>query len=140
MKFILIIYLSCCAPVFGQKLTKTIKTNYSKKEAIIFSYDYKEIILISKDLRQFTPNMTDIIQIEKTLCDSLKGFNRNYRQYAGYFDDSKNRIVIVNILSKKVIRSNPEWKNRFILGAGEFWEKNQKILYYNTVKTKFINP
>jgi hypothetical protein len=54
--------------------TQIIKTKYSSKEAVIFSKAYNEIPVIQKEALRFTPELNQILLVEKTLCDSVKYF------------------------------------------------------------------
>ncbi|WP_040497357.1 hypothetical protein [Fulvivirga imtechensis] len=124
---------------YGQSLAQEVKTDHSRREAVIFGSDYKDILIVPKEYDRFTPDITQINSVERVLCKSIQGFRNNFRQYVGYINTESDSIILVSILSKKVIKKNQEsWKREFIYGLGDFYERNQRIIYYNLSENKIL--
>lgn len=124
-----------------QDLAEAIKTKYSKKEAIVFNSQYQNILIVPKEAERFNPRMAQILELEITLCDSIRGFDKKFRQYAGYLSNTRDSIMIISVLTPSIIRQNKDsWSREFIYGLGDFYERNQRIFYYNLTSNKFFNP
>lgn len=124
---------------YGESSAQEVKTDHSRREAIIFGSDYKDILIVPKEYDRFTPDITQVNSVERALCKSIHGFGNSFRQYVGYINTESDSIILVSILSKKVIKKNREsWKSEFIYGLGDFYEENQRIIHYNLSENKIL--
>jgi hypothetical protein len=64
------------------------------------------------------------------------------RQYIGYINKANDTIVVMVLLNfsskKNAIERFDGWKERVILGFGEFYERNQNIFNYNLSQKRYI--
>ncbi len=141
MKIKLIIFL-----LFGTTYSYSQSNNYSndslfKGEAVIFTEDYIPPFKVSGKI--YTPTSTQILEAENILFSRYnkdlediawkeENARRKYwcynRQYLAYIDLSGENIMIINLLNfkrkKKAVKGFEGWKEIYLVGFGEYYEKN----------------
>lgn len=132
----------------------------------IFPAAYKDVNGVLGNNEKFTPVEHEIDETEaalaklyeqptiisghklyggKALVDVTPGFSNYKRQYAGYINDKKQKIVCVNILNfrnkKEAEQHFRNWKHRFFIGFDGFYEHNYTCFGYNlsTQKIETLN-
>ena len=133
---------------------------YSGK-GIIFSKDYKISFYIEEASNRFTPNKDQIHRSEEILINGYnyalqndkrvssflvksknvkKELKSYYRQYIGYIDSQGNHKIIIHLLNFKCRRKAQKyfdnWKNEYIIGYGEYYEKNTKTFIVSLDENK----
>lgn len=107
---------------------------------------------------RFTPTIEQVNEAEKMLGEQIhilfqsdvrlkyvdripnypKEFRKWNRQYFGYINSHGEKLVVIHLLNftnKRKARSNfPSWNKEFIVGFGEFYEKNVRLYQYNLVQ------
>jgi hypothetical protein len=119
---------------------------YGNVKGVIFSKFYRPKIELGKIRDRFTPNSVELLAVEELLNQYKKDNSRsglkklsNYaRQYIGYTDDAGGRFIIVQLLNLVNSRNEPSefnnWKYDYIVGMGDFYEKNTKRYIVNLEK------
>ncbi|MEL7122812.1 MAG: hypothetical protein AAFO07_25420 [Bacteroidota bacterium] len=86
------------------------------------------------------PRIQDGFQIK----NPTRYFKKFKRQYFGYIEESTDdKIIGINFLNfnrKRKRKVFASWKAEFIIGFGEFFEKNTRILDYNLTTHKLKIP
>ncbi len=119
--------------------------NLYSGESVVFTQEYNPPLVLNNSKGLFTPSIAEIEQAEKILfnrynkdliLDSLythiknvqKKYKRYNRQYLGYLDDSGDKIILINLLNfrkKKIAKEKFKgWNEEYIIGFGEYYEKN----------------
>lgn len=65
-------------------------------------------------------------------------FNKYYRQYYGYIDKKNDTIIVIQLLNfrhkKKSEKLFKQWDSKPIFGSGDWFYKNQYLLFINLSK------
>jgi len=142
-----------CNGIFSQQITDTITIiklpEYYKGHGIIFSDKYIPPVKKIQSSKRFNPIKEEIQQAEKILitnynkslrnnphrcynCTPTKNVKKKFkywnRQYLGYVDANGHRIIWIKLLKFRSKRKEKKyfanWKNGFVFGFGDFYEKN----------------
>lgn len=69
-----------------------------------------------------------------------KHYRKYNRQYIGYSTTAGDTIVLINLLNfskkGKAKKMFPTWKQEFVIGFGEFYEKNTLLITVNLTRHK----
>lgn len=125
-------------------------------EGIIFTTEYKLPIIIEDSSMRFTPSTEDVTKAETLLLNNseevkykgLIGMYEPYklkkklctynRQYVGYQNASSDNVILIHLLNfenKKKAKVNfSEWKNAYVIGFGDFYERNMLTVTVNLTK------
>lgn len=144
-------YLFCIKSVSSQVvIPDEITSKLYNKEGVIF--DSATVIyfrLPAYVSHKFTPEVDDVLMAERIFIDkyklpgighsskkkkSIKKMYRNYgRQYLGFVTFSGKKIVLIQLLNFDITDAQlknvyKDFHSRFIIGAGEFFERNCVIV------------
>lgn len=118
-----------CFQVIAQK---TINVN-EKQKFVIFNNDVDMFFFSLYKVR--TPlTDSDIIQtmtiLEKKL--PLLKCSRYLKQYVGFTNDSSQKIVLVNLIDRKMKKNYlKNWRKDLIVGSGDVFDKFTSLHYIN---------
>jgi hypothetical protein len=131
---------------YGQCLLAQQVISMSGHKGVLFLDTVRLDFNIDSAARRFSPSEIDAILADEIIFESKrvfekawgKSFNkevkRSCRQFVGYYDLKGDKHVIVLLLNmtkpgaKKYFE---EWRTKPIVGFGEFYEKNLKIIKVN---------
>ncbi|NQX41266.1 hypothetical protein SAMN05421820_107197 [Pedobacter steynii] len=125
-------------------------------DGVIFPLDHKLPILLGEGTKRFTPSIEEITRAELLLSNNIAGVNyidltgkykpdhlkktlyKYNRQYVGYQNADSDRIILINLMNfakKRQAKENFDgWETAYIVGFGEFYEKNRIALMVNLTK------
>lgn len=145
-KLILVLFIFCLkSSLFCQRvISKDSLSGFYEREGVIFdSSSTIYFYLPSNTNHRFTPTFGDIKDAENLFFnkfDSLrnignvKKYYRNYgRQYLGFITVTGNKCVLIQLLNfdipqKQIDAIYKNFKTRFIIGAGDYFEQNCLIV------------
>jgi len=128
--------------------------DFFKGKAIIFNKNYKPPIKLPSNIERFSPSDEEIILTESLIANrydkdinwgkETKNVKKKYwkynRQYLGYIDSQGNKKIVINLLNFKCRKKAQEkfegWKNGFVIGFGEYYEKNSLRLVADLTSKK----
>lgn len=78
--------------------------------------------------------------IENT--DPSNDYKKYNRQYAGFYNDSGQKLLVIHLLNfgKRNFKEYfSNWKNKFELGHGDFYEENSRLIFVNLETSKVVD-
>jgi hypothetical protein len=159
VKYILLVFVAFASlQGHGQQTVPVTLKNLYQGEGIIFDAEYKIPIIIEEASKRFTPSIEEINKAETLLLSnsndvSYKGLNGMYepsklkkklckynRQYVGYLNANSDQIILIHLLNfkgkKKAKMNFSDWKNVYIVGFGDFYERNMLTVLVNLTKSE----
>jgi hypothetical protein len=136
---------------YGQCLLAQEVIPMNGHKGVLFADTVKLDFNIDSAARRFTPLESEAILADEIIFESKevfakswgKSFNKEIkkscRQFVGYYDLNGDKHVIVLLLNMSKASSKhyfKEWLTKPIVGFGEFYEKNLKILNVNLSQRK----
>jgi len=145
-----------CTHLKGYSQIQVNLKEFYRGGGVIFSSNHKLPVLLGKDVNRFTPSVEVVRRAETLLLNNVAGVNyidltgiyapkrlkktlcRYNRQYVGYQNAELDSIIVVNLMNfskKKQAGENfSGWQNSYIIGFGEFYEKNRVAISVNLTK------
>jgi hypothetical protein len=138
---LVVLILLCGHCLFAQHVFK-----HKGFKGILFADTVKLNFDLDLAVSRFTPSKDEglsadriVIENKKTFISSWgKSFNKelrkSHRQFIGYYDVNGDRHILIFLLNMTNPKSKSyfkEWRNQPLVGFGEFYEKNLKILDVN---------
>ncbi|RZJ63470.1 MAG: hypothetical protein EOO47_28535 [Flavobacterium sp.] len=156
-KYILLVFITfTCLKGYCQNTIPVSLKHLYFGDGVIFTAQYKLPIILQEGSRAFTPSLEEIKKAEMLLLSNsndvnykdlsgrytpsklkktLEHFNR---QYVGYQNSTSDRIILIHLLNfknKGQARNNfDDWTNTYIIGFGDFYERNILTLMVNLTK------
>jgi hypothetical protein len=141
---------------YCQKTIPVTLKNLCRGDGVIFATEYKLPIIIEEGSKRFTPSIENITKAETLLLSNsdevkYKGLVGMYepnklkkklcrynRQYVGYQNAASDSIILIHLLNfknKKQAKANfTDWNNSYIIGFGDFYERNMLTVMVNLTK------
>jgi hypothetical protein len=157
VKYLLLVFIAFTSlQGYCQKTIPVTLKNLYCGDGVIFTTEYKLPIIIEGGSKRFTPSIEDITKAETLLLSNpdevkYKGLVGMYepnklkkklctynRQYVGYQNAALDSIILIHLLNfknKKQAKTNfTDWNNSYIIGFGDFYERNMLTVMLNLTK------
>ena len=126
-------------------------TDFFKGETVVFTENYHPHIKLPLNTILFTPDSNELIKAEHILASQyniymkkiglkeeknvVKKFYGYKRQYLGFIDRNGTKRIIIKLLNfkrcKKPEENYPNWESEYLVGFGEYYEKNTRAYVVN---------